>query len=153
MRPKQRVRVTFQAVDQVQAGVVAHTDHEIDEAGFGVVAATFPELLPERVRERLIAAGLVPLQGLDEAVIALDPESEAIFLANLSRIASGRTVIIVSHRLSTLVDAHAILVLQESRCLGWDVGAAAPLPELPASDGEADPPLEPPVMLEWHRGE
>jgi acyl-CoA synthetase (NDP forming) len=38
---------------------------------FGVVAATFPELLPERVRERLIAAGLAPLQGLDEAVIAL----------------------------------------------------------------------------------
>ena len=48
---------------------------------------------------------------LDEAASALDPESEAIFLANLSRIAAGRTVLIVSHRLSTLVKADAIMVL------------------------------------------
>jgi subfamily B ATP-binding cassette protein HlyB/CyaB len=33
----------------------------------------------------------------------------------LRRIAEGRTVIIVSHRLSTLADAHAILVLDEGR--------------------------------------
>jgi acyl-CoA synthetase (NDP forming) len=37
----------------------------------GVVVATLPELLPARVRSRLIAAGLVPLQGLEEAIIAL----------------------------------------------------------------------------------
>ncbi len=37
----------------------------------GGVVATFPELLPARVRKRLIAAGLVPLQGLEEAIIAL----------------------------------------------------------------------------------
>ena len=48
---------------------------------------------------------------LDEAASALDPESEAIFLDNLSRLTAGRTVIIVSHRLSTLVDADAIMVL------------------------------------------
>jgi hypothetical protein len=33
-----------------------------------------------------------------------DPESEAVVTANLERIASGRTMIIVSHRLSSLVD-------------------------------------------------
>jgi len=49
---------------------------------------------------------------LDEAASALDPESEAIFINNLSRIAVGRTVIMISHRLSTLVNAHAILVMQ-----------------------------------------
>ena len=42
---------------------------------------------------------------LDEAASALDPESEAIFINNLSKIAVGRTVIMISHRLSTLVDA------------------------------------------------
>ena len=52
---------------------------------------------------------------LDEAASALDPESEAIFMRNLSRIAVGRTVIMVSHRLSTLVNAHAILVLKQGR--------------------------------------
>ncbi|TAN50248.1 MAG: peptidase domain-containing ABC transporter [Methylococcaceae bacterium] len=49
---------------------------------------------------------------LDEAASALDPESEAIFIRNLSRIAVGRTVVMISHRLSTLVNAHAILVMQ-----------------------------------------
>jgi ATP-binding cassette subfamily B protein len=52
---------------------------------------------------------------LDEAASALDPESEAIFINNLSRIAVGRTVIMISHRLSTLVNAHAILVMQQGR--------------------------------------
>lgn len=52
---------------------------------------------------------------LDEAASALDPESEAIFIRNLSRIAVGRTVLMISHRLSTLVNAHAILVMQQGR--------------------------------------
>jgi subfamily B ATP-binding cassette protein HlyB/CyaB len=52
---------------------------------------------------------------LDEAASALDPESEAIFISNLSRIAVGRTVIMISHRLSTLVNASAILVMQHGR--------------------------------------
>ena len=52
---------------------------------------------------------------LDEAASALDPESEAIFIRNLSRIAVGRTVVMISHRLSTLVNAHAILVMQHGQ--------------------------------------
>ncbi|QGZ40176.1 ATP-binding cassette subfamily B protein [Pseudoduganella flava] len=52
---------------------------------------------------------------LDEAASALDPESEAIFIRNLSRIAVGRTVVMISHRLSTLVNADAILVMQRGR--------------------------------------
>jgi len=52
---------------------------------------------------------------LDEAASALDPESESIFIRNLSRIAVGRTVVMISHRLSTLVNAHSILVMQHGR--------------------------------------
>jgi ATP-binding cassette subfamily B protein len=52
---------------------------------------------------------------LDEAASALDPESEAIFIHNLSRIAVGRTVIMISHRLSTLVNANSILVMQHGK--------------------------------------
>jgi subfamily B ATP-binding cassette protein HlyB/CyaB len=54
---------------------------------------------------------------LDEAASALDPESEAIFIRNLSRIAVGRTVVMISHRLSTLVNAHTILVMQQGRLI------------------------------------
>jgi len=52
---------------------------------------------------------------LDEATSALDPESEAIVNTNLSRIAQGRSLIVVSHRLSSLVASDAILVLERGR--------------------------------------
>ena len=52
---------------------------------------------------------------LDEAASALDPESEAIFIRNLGRIAVGRTVVMISHRLSTLVNADKIMVMQQGR--------------------------------------
>ena len=51
----------------------------------------------------------------DEATSALDPESEAIIQRNLSVIAKGRTVIIVSHRLSTLTGCDQIIVLERGR--------------------------------------
>ncbi len=57
---------------------------------------------------------------LDEATSALDAESEAIVNANLMRIAAGRTVIIISHRLSSLMTADAILVLERGKF--YDVG-------------------------------
>ena len=52
---------------------------------------------------------------LDEATSALDPESEAIVNANLTRIAHGRSLMVVSHRLSSLVKSDAILVLERGR--------------------------------------
>jgi ATP-binding cassette, subfamily B, bacterial HlyB/CyaB len=57
---------------------------------------------------------------LDEATSSLDAESEAIVNANLLRIAKGRTLVIISHRLSVLVPANAILVLERG-CV-YDVG-------------------------------
>jgi ATP-binding cassette subfamily B protein len=67
-------------------------------------------------RQRLAIARALLLEPqiliLDEATSALDAESEAIVNANLLRIAKGRTVIIISHRLSSLVDCDAILVLE-----------------------------------------
>jgi ATP-binding cassette, subfamily B, bacterial HlyB/CyaB len=52
---------------------------------------------------------------LDEATSSLDPESEAVVTANLQRIARGRTMVIVSHRLSSLVDCDKILVLEQGK--------------------------------------
>ena len=61
-----------------------------------------------------------PILILDEATSALDAESEAIVNANLMRIAENRTVIIISHRLSALAMADAILVLERGKF--YDVG-------------------------------
>jgi HlyB family type I secretion system ABC transporter len=57
---------------------------------------------------------------LDEATSALDPESEALVNANLTRIAQGRTMVIVSHRLSSLIDCDQIMVLDRGRTI--DIG-------------------------------
>jgi ATP-binding cassette subfamily B protein len=54
----------------------------------------------------------------DEATSALDSESEVIVRRNLQRIAQGRTVIIVSHRLSMLTGADNILVLEQGHVVG-----------------------------------
>jgi subfamily B ATP-binding cassette protein HlyB/CyaB len=64
---------------------------------------------------------------LDEATSALDAESEAIVNANLLRIARDRTLLIISHRLSALVPADAILVLERGRV--YDIGRHAELVE------------------------
>ncbi len=55
---------------------------------------------------------------LDEATSALDPESEALVNANLLRIARGRTMVIVSHRLSSLTECDQILVLEKGKVDG-----------------------------------
>ena len=51
----------------------------------------------------------------DEATSALDPESEGIIQRNLRRIAKGRTVLIVSHRLSTLTSCDSIVVMERGK--------------------------------------
>jgi ATP-binding cassette, subfamily B, bacterial len=52
---------------------------------------------------------------LDEATAALDPVTEAAINATLRRLSQNRTVISVTHRLSSVVDADRIFVLQAGR--------------------------------------
>ena len=70
-------------------------------------------------RQRLAIARALILDPriliLDEATSALDPDSEAIVNENIRRIAQGRTVIVISHRLSSLVNSDAILVLEKGQ--------------------------------------
>jgi subfamily B ATP-binding cassette protein HlyB/CyaB len=56
---------------------------------------------------------------LDEATSALDPQSEAIVSDNLKRIAQGRTMVMVSHRLAFLTDCDAILVLEGGKVVDF----------------------------------
>lgn len=54
---------------------------------------------------------------LDEATSALDNESEALIQQALDRLASGRTVITIAHRLTTIRNAHRIIVLGNGQIL------------------------------------
>jgi ATP-binding cassette subfamily B protein len=51
----------------------------------------------------------------DEATSALDSKSEKAIQAELRRIAENRTTLVIAHRLSTVVDADTILVLDQGR--------------------------------------
>jgi ATP-binding cassette subfamily B protein len=51
----------------------------------------------------------------DEATSALDSKSEKAIQAELERISVGRTTLVIAHRLSTVMDADTILVLNHGR--------------------------------------
>ncbi len=53
-----------------------------------------------------------PILILDEATSALDSRNEQAIQEALARVAAGRTTLVIAHRLSTVVDADQILVLQ-----------------------------------------
>lgn len=52
-----------------------------------------------------------PIVVLDEATAFADPENEALIQKAFTRLAAGRTVIMIAHRLSTVVGADKIVVL------------------------------------------
>ena len=56
-----------------------------------------------------------PILILDEPTSSLDAISEEIVFAALKRLRAGRTTIVIAHRLSTVRDADAILVLDGGR--------------------------------------
>jgi subfamily B ATP-binding cassette protein MsbA len=56
-----------------------------------------------------------PILILDEATSALDSESEAFVQRALKKLMTGKTVLIIAHRFSTIRDASMILVFQEAR--------------------------------------
>jgi ATP-binding cassette subfamily B protein len=56
-----------------------------------------------------------PLLIFDEATSALDSANERAIQAELQQIAKGKTALVIAHRLSTVVDAHQILVMQAGR--------------------------------------
>ncbi len=76
-------------------------------------------LLSGGQRQRLAIARAVypqpPILVLDEATSALDTESERAVQENLGQLLSGRTALVIAHRLSTVRHADLILVLEQGR--------------------------------------
>ena len=70
-------------------------------------------------RQRLaIARALLrdsPLLILDEALSSVDAENEAVIQKGLDRLAEGRTTLVLAHRLSSVIGADRILVLDHGR--------------------------------------
>jgi subfamily B ATP-binding cassette protein HlyB/CyaB len=115
---------TFEEI--AHAAQLAGADEFIERLprGFDTMLEENAENLSGGQKQRLaIARALVTnprLLILDEATSSLDSESEMIVRRNVRRIADGRTVIIVSHRLSMLADANAILVIDRGQIVDLD---------------------------------
>ena len=71
-----------------------------------------------------------PVVIFDEATSALDSANERAIQAELKTAARGKTALVIAHRLSTVVDAHEIIVLYAGR-----VAERGPHAELLARDG------------------
>ncbi len=120
--------------DNIRYGRPGATDAEIEAAARHAYAHDFIMAQPQGYdtpvgengvtlsggqRQRLsIARALVrnaPILLLDEATSALDTESEAAVQKALDEAMSGRTVVVIAHRLSTVVRAEKIIVMQNGR--------------------------------------
>ncbi len=105
--------------EMVRAARLAGAEEFIDKLPRGYETHIYegsPNLSGGQRQRLAIARALITdprILILDEATSALDAESEAIVNANISRIAHGRTLIVISHRLSSLVTSDAILVLEQ----------------------------------------
>jgi ATP-binding cassette subfamily B protein len=107
---------------------------EVVEAARAAHIHEFIESLPERYESRVGERGLKLSGGekqrvaiarailknpsiliFDEATSALDSETEKGIQAELDRIARGHTTLVIAHRLSTVMDADQILVLDQGR--------------------------------------
>ncbi len=112
------------------------TDEQIESAARAANAHGFISELPDGYatvlgergtrlsggqRQRLaIARALLtdpPILILDEATSALDTESERLVQEAIDRLLAGRTVFVIAHRLSTVVHADQILVLERGEIL------------------------------------
>jgi ABC-type transport system involved in Fe-S cluster assembly fused permease/ATPase subunit len=67
-----------------------------------------------------------PILIFDEATSALDSANERAIQAELQSVAQNKTTLVIAHRLSTVVDAHEILVMEAGR-IGLERGTHAQL--------------------------
>ncbi|MBI5255647.1 MAG: ATP-binding cassette domain-containing protein [Burkholderiales bacterium] len=114
-----RPSATREQVEQAARDACVHEDIQRLPQGYDTPVGERGVTLSGGQRQRVaIARALLadaPLLLLDDALSAVDTETESRILAALRSARQGRTVIIASHRLSTLVDADQTLVLRHGR--------------------------------------
>ncbi|NLK82615.1 MAG: peptidase domain-containing ABC transporter [Lentisphaerae bacterium] len=119
---RENISLTKRSASQeeiIYAAKLAGADEFIQklQRGYDTVLEENASNLSGGQKQRLaIARALLtnpPILIFDEATSALDPESECLIRKNLNAIARGRTVVIVSHRLSIVRHADRILVIDD----------------------------------------
>jgi ATP-binding cassette subfamily B protein len=134
--PQDPVIFAASVTDNVRYGRPQATDDEVRAACEAAYATEFIERLPEKYgsflgergvrlsggqRQRLAIARAIladrPILLLDEATSALDAQSERMVQLALERLMTGRTVLIIAHRLATVRHADRIAVMEHGRVI------------------------------------
>jgi ATP-binding cassette subfamily B protein len=132
--PQETAIFAMSVRDNIRFGRPAASDGEIEAAAEAASAAVFIRALPQGYdtpvgergimlsggqRQRIAIARAIlraaPLLLLDEATSSLDAESETLVQAALMRLMTGRTTLVIAHRLATVLSCDRILVLDQGR--------------------------------------
>lgn len=117
--------------DNIRYGRLDASDEEVKEAAKLSYAASFIERLPEGYQTKLDGSGNGLSQGqsqllaiaraaianppvmiLDEATSSIDTRTEALVQLGMDNLMEGRTVFVIAHRLSTVRNSNAIMVME-----------------------------------------
>jgi len=122
--------------DNIRFGKLDATRQEIEHAAQVANADSFIRRLPNGYDTRITADGANLSQGqrqllaiaraavadppvmiLDEATSSIDTRTEAIVQRGMDALMTGRTVFVIAHRLSTVKNSNAIMVLDHGRII------------------------------------
>jgi len=127
---------TGTVMDNIRYGRLSATDDECKEAAKLAGADDFITRLPEgydtlltnnganlsQGQRQLIAIARAavadpPVMILDEATSSIDTRTESIVQRGMDKLMEGRTVFVIAHRLSTVMDSDVIMVLDHGRII------------------------------------
>jgi len=132
--PQETVIFGASARDNIRFGRPGATDQEIEEAARAAAADEFIRQLPDGYdtylgergtrlsggqKQRIAIARAIlkdaPILLLDEATSSLDADSERLVQEALEYLETGRTTVVIAHRLATVLEADRIVVIDEGR--------------------------------------
>lgn len=127
---------TGTVMENIRYGRLSATDDEVIEAAKLANAHSFIKHLPQGYQTKLTYDGSNLSQGqrqlitiaraaianppvliLDEATSSIDTRTEALIEKGMDQLMDGRTVFVIAHRLSTVRNSHAIMVLEKGEII------------------------------------
>jgi len=127
---------TGTVMENIRYGRLDATDEEVFEAARLANADSFIRHLPDGYNTMITADGMNLSQGqrqllaiaraavaappvliLDEATSSIDTRTEALIEKGMDRLMEGRTVFVIAHRLSTVRNANAIMVIENGEII------------------------------------
>ncbi len=110
---------THEQVEEAARSARIHDFIASTPAGYGAMVGERGLKLSGGEKQRVAIARTLlknpPILIFDEATSALDSANERAIQAELQSVAQNKTTLVIAHRLSTVVDAHEILVMEAGR--------------------------------------